>query len=161
MGGLSDLTAWFKSSLSLLAQFGPMKQMLAITLQPFSSSRKGVVFFTASMVGLTLVLLVGFTLGFLIPHGAVDPYDKLVHGMFFATFLFFAGTAIRDIALFPVLGVVVLAVGSEIIQGMVPGRVVSIEDIYANGGGCLLGLLMLRFKAAYIALIDNLPFLRS
>ena len=138
-----------------------MKQMLAITLQPFSSTRQDVVFFTPSMVGLTLVLMVGFTLGFLMPHGAVDPYDKLVHGTFFAAFLFFAGTAIRDIALFPVLGVIVLAVGSEIIQGMVPGRVVSIADIYANGGGCLLGLFMLRFKAAYITLIDSLPFLRS
>ena len=113
------------------------------------------------MVGLTLVLMVGFTLGLLIPHGAVDPYDKLIHGTFFAAFLFFSGTAIRDIALFPVLGVIVLAVGSEIIQGMVPGRVVSLEDIYANGGGCLLGLFLLRFKAVYIALIDNVPFLRS
>ena len=135
--------------------------MLAITLQPFSSTRQDVVFFTPSMVGLTLVLMVGFTLGFLMPHGAVDPYDKLVHGTFFAVFLFFSGTAIRDIALFPVLGVIVLAVGSEIIQGMVPGRIVSLEDIYANGGGCLLGLFLLRFKAAYFALVDNLPFLRS
>ena len=107
------------------------------------------------------MLLVGFTLGFLMPHGAVDPYDKLVHGTFFAAFLFFSGTAIRDIALVPVLGVIVLAVGSELAQGMVPGRVVSIEDIYANGGGCLLGLLMLRYKAVYTALIDRLPFLRS
>ncbi len=144
-----------------MAQIVVMKQMLAITLQPFSSTRQDVVFFTPSMVGLTLVLMVGFTLGFLMPHGAVDPYDKLVHGAFFAAFLFFSGTAIRDIALIPVLGVIVLAVGSEIIQGMVPGRVVSIADIYANGGGCLLGLFMLRFKAAYIALIDSLPFLRS
>ena len=144
-----------------MAQIRAMKQMLAITLQPFSSSRQDVVFFTPSMVGLTLVLLVGFTLGFLMPHGAVDPYDKLVHATFFAAFLFFSGTAIRDIALVPVLGVIVLAVGSEIIQGMVPGRVVSIGDIYANGGGCLLGLLMLRYKAAYISLIDRLPFLHS
>lgn len=138
-----------------------MKQMLAVTLQPFSSTRKEVVFFTPSMVGLTLVLLVGFTLGFLIPHGAVDPFDKLVHGTFFAAFIFFAGTAITDIALFPVLGVIVLAVGSEVIQGMVPGRVVSIEDIYANAGGCLLGLFMLRYKLAYKAFINKLPFLRS
>lgn len=138
-----------------------MKNMLAFTLQPFSRTRHPVVFFTPSMVGLTLVLMVGFTLGFLMPHGAVDPFDKLVHIVFFALFLFFAGSGIRDIAFLPVLGVLVLAIGSEIAQGMVPGRIISIEDVLANAVGCALGLYLLRGKSAFIQFCEKAPFFRA
>lgn len=133
-----------------------MKNLVIKSFQrPFAVSGKPIAFVTPSLIGLMLSLLVGFTLGFIVRHGLAHPFDKAVHVVFFAFFLFFAATSIRNKIVIPILAVFSLALGGEIIQGMLPLRDMSGGDLLANALGCLLGLLLLTRREQFFALCER------
>lgn len=132
-----------------------------VTLNSIAFAHRPVVFFTPSMIGMTLCLLIGMLFGFLMTHGLVHPYDKVVHLVFFAGFLFFSSTSIQAMPFLPALAVISLALGSEFLQGMIPGRNFSIGDIIANSSGCLIGLGLLSYRERYTAFCARSPFFNA
>lgn len=74
----------------------------------------------------------------------VHPWDKVLHGILFASLGLAAGWALEGrLAWLWILGLLVLIGGlDEFHQSFVPGREVSLGDVVADGVGAALGLVV-------------------
>lgn len=138
-----------------------MRSSITATLQSFKADRQPAEVFVPSIVGLTLVVLIGFTLGFLMRHGLGHPFDKGVHAIFFAALLFFAGSSLRSVIIPPIVIVVAIALGSEFLQAILPHRDMSYGDIAANMVGCCAGFCLLTGKNQFINLCEKSPLFKN
>ncbi|MEM8797819.1 MAG: VanZ family protein [Pseudomonadota bacterium] len=118
-------------------------------------------FHTPSIVMMGLFFLMGLVLGFSLRHGFDEPFDKLVHIVFFTGFMFLTVASMRGMFVLPAFAVLALAIAAEGLQSYVPHRDASLGDLVANLAGVLIGFALLRFRTGFYRFCDESPFFKA
>jgi VanZ family protein len=95
---------------------------------------------TVFATGIVVVSLLSLTPGDALP--AIDVWDKLQHVLAYLTLAVTGGVAFPGRRLLPrlAIGLLILGCALEALQGLVPGRDMSVDDAVANAIGVGLGL---------------------
>ncbi|MDJ0933160.1 hypothetical protein [Breoghania sp.] len=111
----------------------------------------------ATLSSTIFLLAVGAALGFGLPLGLAHPYDRTLHGVFFALLTislsgFFQGRALPVLIL-----ATVLAGGGEILQGMTGYRDMLVVDFIASLIGALsaAGVLSIHMPSEKLSFIER------
>lgn len=99
------------------------------------------------------------------PDLGFEPQDKFYHFVFYAPFGYFVARSFSEQLLLPtvrgkywfysILFGVVYGISDEIHQYFVPGRIMSVWDMVADGLGVCLGVILFRYRIEFLTFFSR------